>query len=36
VEEGKGEDEGGGDGGWALAMREYDLCDTLVIVMNLL
>ena len=34
-EKGKREDEGRGDGGRALAMREPGWCVTLVIVMNL-
>ena len=33
---GKGEDEGGGKGGWALAMWVSCWCITLVVVMNLL
>ena len=36
VEVGKGEDEGGGDGGRALSMQESGWCATLVVVMNLL
>jgi len=36
MEEEKGENEGGGNGGQALAMRESGWCTTLVVVMNLL
>ena len=36
MEEEKGEDEGGGDCGRTLAMREPGWCVTLVVVMNLL
>jgi len=36
MEEGKGEDEGGGNGRRDLTMRESSLCDTLIVVMNLL
>ena len=36
MEEGKGEDKDGGNGGQALAMQESDSCTTLVIVINLL
>ena len=35
-EEKEREDEGGGTGGWALAIRESGWNDALVIVMNLL
>ena len=36
MEEGKEEDEGEGDGGQALTMREYGWCVILVVMMNML